>query len=88
MKYILEVYEDSFAYEDSYRAESESPFPSISIGDKWDPSLNSAAKWNSPLDARESFVVLDIEHQIISIKEVAVDAVTKIKVGKVTRENW
>lgn len=88
MKYMLAIYEDSFAHEESYRAESNSPFPAINIGDKWDPSSNGSAKWNSLISANESFVIIDIEHEICSANGVALHSITKIKVGKINRANW
>lgn len=88
MKYMLAIYEDSFAYEESYRVESNSPFPAINIGDKWDPSSNGSAKWNNPISADESFVVVDIEHEICSVNGEALHSITKIKIGKIIRENW
>lgn len=88
MKYMLAIYEDSFAYEESYRVESNYPFPAISIGEKWDPSLNGSAKWNSPISADESLIALDIEHEVSSVNGLALHSITKIKVGKISRANW
>ena len=60
----------------------------MKIGDGWDSVFNNNAKWNTPLEMNESYVITDIEHQIGSGNGTAIYALTKIKVGIKSRKGW
>ena len=66
-KYALEVYENCFSNEPSYCIFSSTPFSSISIGDRFEPSVSK--KWIDPPNKQtEKFVISAVEHLIFALE--------------------
>lgn len=86
MKYILEIYEDSFSYEASYAISSDTSFPALSIGHRYDQMINSGANWASRLSDSEEYRIKDVVHTFVDMNGVAVHCITKVllEVSKVS----
>ena len=78
MKYILEIYEDSFSYEASYAISSDATFPALAIGHRYDDNTTSSAKWTNELSADEIYRIKDIVHSFVDIDGVAIRCITKV----------
>lgn len=61
-QYHLEVYESSFINDPVLGIESTTPFPAISIGERFNHQGLSNEVWSNPPQSDQEFRVKDIEH--------------------------
>lgn len=85
LKYILSVYEDSYSFEASYTVRSDTPFPSMSVGDLYHSGMNSSATWSRVPGANECFRIKDIQHVILDSCGEMLSANTMVKLELVDR---
>lgn len=62
IEYHIEVYENSFANDPVWSMESKTPFPSISIGDRFNHRVIPEVAWYNAPKNGECFRVKDVEH--------------------------
>lgn len=61
-EYHIEVYENSFINDSVWAAESKTPFPAISKGDRFNHRGLSDIAWYNPPQRGQCFRVKDLEH--------------------------
>jgi hypothetical protein len=68
IQYNIEVYEGSFSSDVVWHAEATSPFPGISIGDRFNHRGIGNGDWASHLTRGQCFRVKEIDHMFWTIK--------------------
>ena len=62
IEYYLEVYEDSFINDPVWSVQSQSPFPALHIGDRFNSRGLSDVAWNMAPHGHDVFRIKDIDH--------------------------
>ena len=62
IEYHLEVYEDSFINDPVWSVEAKTPFPTLSIGDRFNHQGLLDIAWDREPAENQEFRVIDIDH--------------------------
>lgn len=62
IEYHLEIYEESFINDPLWSAEASTPFPSVSVGDRFEQRSLAEQSWHSSPSENQEFRVKDVEH--------------------------
>jgi hypothetical protein len=62
IEYFLEVYENSFINDPVWSVEAKTPFPTLSIGDRFDQRALTNVAWDREANDDQEYRVIDIDH--------------------------
>jgi hypothetical protein len=62
IEYHFELYENSFINDPVWSVQSQSPFPSISVGQRFDTRTLADLSWDTSPNANQEYRVKDVEH--------------------------